>query len=216
MVGGRYLSHSDYLLLSTLANLLISQIVCLKGVSVDGSKFGIFPSNFVSEKCPSTKDSSPVLESTTSTSAKDYRPIPGEEISLEFANIHTPITSSPKSTNNDIVDNNHDHDSQGVKTVLRVKTDSEILPKQTAKVSDWEVEDVCKWISTLEGFSQYVENFRDHQMDGNALISPFLDINALKELGIFALERRLFLMNKVSPSFSSVCELDLIFVICGS
>ena len=64
--------------------------------------------------------------------------------------------------------------------------------------NDWTVSHVSRWLRSLDGFDRYVDTFRQHDMDGCALLSPFLDLNALKELGIFALERRLYFMNQVS------------------
>lgn len=61
-------------------------------------------------------------------------------------------------------------------------------------VKDWTTDDVVSWLNTIE-FSEYADGFRENDITGAELVSEFLDVNALKELGIVKLERRIKLMH---------------------
>ncbi|KAI3657503.1 hypothetical protein MP638_001196, partial [Amoeboaphelidium occidentale] len=64
---------------------------------------------------------------------------------------------------------------------------SEVVPEE------WTVEQVGQWLHTV-GFGEFEVAFKEHKMDGAALTSAFLDLAALKELGMNELKSRLEFM----------------------
>ena len=72
---------------------------------------------------------------------------------------------------------------------------TEALQKQLEDLNDWNEDDVGKWLQQ-EGFVDYVEAFKTHNITGQVL--PLLKKKDLKLLGMDKVGKRIKLMQRLS------------------